>query len=471
MKSVPDIVRRVSLFEDLSDEQLASVGQGTEMRLEKGDYVKKAGDPPDGFYVVIEGQIEWTSEVRGQDVFVQSLGPGEFWGHELLLTGKPYPVSGRAVTPVRLYAFETDDFWRMLSDCPSILRKLMALVVERFGNLGEAEQQHAKLISLGTMAAGLAHELNNPAAAVGRSAHEAREIFRESSAKAIRLGTLDMSPEERLVVEGLPEEVAARAENTEELDSLERSDLEDEVALWLEDHGVKEAWDLSPTLVAAGLDVRWLDELEGRLPGGYAGGYAGDVVTWLASEVAGDELLREIGYASIRISELVGAVKSYSYMDKTASKEVDVHAGLNNTLTMLGHKLKKGDIEVVRDYEKNLPPVCGHGGELNQVWTNLIDNAIDAVDGRGRITVRTASENGRVLIEIADDGPGIPKEARERIFEPFYTTKDVGAGSGLGLDISHRVVVEDHKGDIRVLSEPGDTRFQVRLPILPEDRP
>ena len=471
MKSVPDIVRRVSLFEDLSDEQLASVGQGTEMRLEKGDYVKKAGDPPDGFYVVIEGQIEWTSEVRGQDVFVQSLGPGEFWGHELLLTGKPYPVSGRAVTPVRLYAFETDDFWRMLSDCPSILRKLMALVVERFGNLGEAEQQHAKLISLGTMAAGLAHELNNPAAAVGRSAHEAREIFRESSAKAIRLGTLDMSPEERLVVEGLPEEVAARAENTEELDSLERSDLEDEVALWLEDHGVKEAWDLSPTLVAAGLDVRWLDELEGRLPGGYAGGYAGDVVTWLASEVAGDELLREIGYASIRISELVGAVKSYSYMDKTASKEVDVHAGLNNTLIMLGHKLKKGSIEVVRDYEKNLPPVCGHGGELNQVWTNLIDNAIDAVDGRGRITVRTASENGRVLIEIADDGPGIPNEVREKIFDPFYTTKDVGKGTGLGLDISHRVVVEDHKGDIRVLSEPGDTRFQVRLPILPEDRP
>jgi signal transduction histidine kinase len=166
----------------------------------------------------------------------------------------------------------------------------------------------------------------------------------------------------------------------------------------------------------------------------------------------------------------VGAVKSYSHMDKTASKEVDVHSGLNSTLIMLGHKLKKGDVEVVRDYEENLPLVCGHGGELNQVWTNLIDNAIDAVEGHGRITVRTASENGRVLVEIADNGRGIPEEARERIFEPFYTTKDVGKGTGLGLDISHRVVVEDHEGDIRVLSEPGDTRFQVRLPILPEDR-
>ena len=465
MQGAADVLRRIPLFEQLSDEQLAYVERGGEVRLQPGDYIKQAGDPPEGFYVVIEGHIEWTSKVRQQDVFVQNLGAGEFWGHELLLTGKPYPVSGRAVTPVRLYVLETDDFWRMLSDCPSILRTLVASLVDRWGNLGVDEQQHAKLISLGTMAAGLAHELNNPAAAVGRSAKEAREVFRRSSAKAVELGALTMSPEERLVVAGLPEEAAARAENAGELDSLERSDLEDEVALWLEDRGVAEAWDLSPTLVGAGLDAQWLDELEGRLPESSIG----DVVAWLASEVAGDELLREIRHASTRISELVGAVKSYSHMDKAASREVDVHAGLNSTLMLLGHKLKKGDVEVVRDYEKDLPHVCGHAGELNQVWTNLLDNAIDAVEGRGRITLRTASEDGRVLVEVADDGPGIPDDARERIFEPFYTTKD--EGTGLGLDISYRVVVEDHKGDIRVLSEPGDTRFQVRLPILHGDRP
>ena len=325
--------------------------------------------------------------------------------------------------------------------------------------------RRAKLISLGTMAAGLAHELNNPAAAARRSAQEAREVFRASSAKAIGLGALQMDPEERRAVAGLPEEVAARAENAGELDSLDRSDLEDEVALWLEDRGVAEAWDLSSTLVGSGLDAEWLDDLEGRLPENTVG----EVVAWLASEVAGDELLREIQHASNRISELVGAVKSYSHMDKLASREVDVHAGLDSTLIMLGHKLKKGDVEVVRDYAKDLPHVCGRTGELNQVWTNLLDNAIDAVDGHGRITIRTATENGRVLVEIADDGPGIPEDVRERIFEPFYTTKDVGEGTGLGLDISHRVVVEDHKGDIRVLSEPGDTRFQVRLPSLPED--
>jgi signal transduction histidine kinase len=467
MQSVADVLRRIPLFEQLSDEQLASVERGSELRLQPGDYVKKAGEPPDGFYVVLEGRIEWTSRVSQQDVFVQNLVAGDFWGHELLLTEKPYPVSGRAATAVRLYVLETDDFWRMLADCPSILRYLVAILVERWGNLGEAEQQHAKLISLGTMAAGLAHELNNPAAAAGRSAQEAREVFRTSSAKAVGLGALEMGPEERRIVAGLPEEVAARAERAQELDSLDRSDLEDEVALWLEDRGVAEAWDLSPTLVGAGLDAEWLDDLEGRL----SESTIGEVVAWLVSEVAGDELLREIQHASARISELVGAVKSYSHMDKLASREVDVHAGLNSTLILLGHKLKKGDVEVVREYEKDLPPVCGHAGELNQVWTNLLDNAIDAVDGHGRITVRTATENGRVLVEIADDGPGIPEDVRERIFEPFYTTKDVGEGTGLGLDISHRVVVEDHKGDIRVLSEPGDTRFQVRLPILPEDSP
>jgi signal transduction histidine kinase len=467
MPGVADTLRRLPLFAQLTDEQLASVERGSEVRLRPGDYVKKAGDPPDGFYVVIEGQLEWTSKVRQQDVYVQSLEAGDFWGHELLLTGKPYPVSGRASTEVRLYVLETDDFWRMLSDCPSILRTLVAILVERWGNLGGAEQRHAKLISLGTMAAGLAHELNNPATAVGRSAQEAREVFRRSSARAVELGALEMGTEERLVVAGLPGEAATRAENARDLDSLERSDLEDEVATWLEDRGVAEAWDLSPTLVGAGLDAGWLDELEGRLPDGSIG----DVVAWLASEVAGDELLREIQHASTRISELVGAVKSYSHMDKLASREVDVHAGLDSTLIMLGHKLKKGDIEVVRDYEKNLPHVCGHAGELNQVWTNLLDNAIDAVDGHGRITVRTASENGRVLVEVSDDGPGIPEEVKERIFKPFYTTKDVGEGTGLGLDISYRVVVEDHKGEIRVLSEPGDTRFQVRLPILPKDSP
>ena len=463
--TVLETLQRIPLFSELPDDKLAWISErGSEVRLRPGDYVKKAGDPPDGFYVVIEGQVEWTSKVGQQDVYVQSLVAGEFWGHELLLTDRPYPVSGRASTAVRLYVLETDDFWRMLSDCPSILRSLVAIVVERWGNLGVAEQRHAKLISLGTMAAGLAHELNNPAAAVGRSAEEARGAFREASTRAMNLGELKMTQEERAFVAGLPEEVARRAENASALDSLDQSDREDEVAEWLEERGVEDAWELSPTLVGAGLDVDWLEDLSGRLSDEDT---LGEVLSWLASEITGDELLREIRQASARISELVGAVKSYSHMEKASRKEADVHEGLENTLVMLGHKLKKGNVRVTRDYEEDLPRICAHGSQLNQVWTNLIDNAIDAVEGDGNVRIRTAREGDRVLVEISDDGPGIPKEIRERIFEPFFTTKEVGKGTGIGLDISHRVVVEDLGGDIRVVSEPGNTRFQVRLPITP----
>jgi signal transduction histidine kinase len=323
------------------------------------------------------------------------------------------------------------------------------------------EAQHAKLISLGTMAAGLAHELNNPAAAIGRSAAEAREAFQEAAEKAAELGNLPLTQEQRSFVAALPQELARGSGTTAPLDSLEVSDLEDELAMWMEDHDVEEGWEISPTLAGAGLDTAWLEGLAERMPEEALGGVLG----WLRATMTGGELLREIEGGSARISELVGAIKTYTHMDKAASKKVDVHAGLNSTLIMLSHKLKKGNVEVVCDYENDLPHVCGHAGELNQVWTNLIDNAIDAVDGQGRITVRTTSENGKVLVEVSDDGPGIPDDVRERIFEPFYTTKDVGKGTGLGLDISYRVVVEDHRGDIRVLSEPGDTRFQVRLPV------
>jgi signal transduction histidine kinase len=296
---------------------------------------------------------------------------------------------------------------------------------------------------------------------MGRSAAEAREVFQEASEKAAELGNLPLTQEQRSFVAGLPQEVARGSGAAARLDSLEVSDLEDELAMWMEDHGVEEGWEISPTIAGAGLDTAWLEGLAERVPEEALGG----VLAWLRATMAGGELLREIERGSARISELVGAIKRYTHMDKATSKKVDVHAGLNSTLIMLGHKLKKGDIEVVRDYAKDLPHICGHAGELSQVWTNLIDNAIDAVDGQGRITIRTASEDGRVLVEVSDDGPGIPDDARKRIFEPFYTTKEVGKGTGLGLDIAYRVVVEDHKGDIRVLSEPGDTRFQVRLPV------
>jgi signal transduction histidine kinase len=461
---VADTLRRVPLFSELPEDKLAWISdQGREIWQEAGTKIASQGDPPDGFYVVLEGETEWTRNVGGKDVFVVNLGQGSIFAELILVLDAPYPTTGRAVTPVRLLKLDVHAFWEMLRICPEVMRGILATSVERAELHESVSQQHAKLISLGTMAAGLAHELNNPAAAVGRSAQEAREVFRESSARAVKVGSLDLSPEERAFVAGLPEEVTKRAENASELDSLERSDAEDEVALWLEERGVEEAWDIVPTLVGAVLDVNWLEGLEERLSGRNS---VGDVVAWLASELRGDELLREIREASARISELVGAVKSYSHMDKTSFKEADVKKGLENTLVMLGHKLKKGKVHVTREFEDDLPPVCAHGGELNQVWMNLLDNAIDAVEGDGHVGVRAVRERDQVLVEISDDGPGIPEEIRGRIFEPFFTTKEAGKGTGLGLDISYRVV-EKLGGDIRVSSEPGDTRFEVRLPASP----
>jgi signal transduction histidine kinase len=463
--AVADTLRGVPLFSELPEDKLNWIyDHGQEIRLEAGEKIASQGDLPDGFYVVLEGETEWTRDVGGKDVFVVNLGPGSIFAELILVLDAPYPTTGHAVTPVRLLKLDVPAFWEMLRICPEVLRGILATSVERAELHESVSQQHAKLLSLGTMAAGLAHELNNPAAAVCRSAREAREVFRESSARAVKLGSLDITPEGRAFVAGLSEEVTKRAENAPELDSLDRSDREDEVTLWLEERGVEETCDLAPTLVGAGLDVEWLEGLEGRLP---RTGAVGGVLGWLVSELKGDELLREIWQASARISELVRAVKSYSHMDKSSLREADVREGLENTLIMLGHKLKKGNVEITREFEDDLPPVCAHGGELNQVWTNLLDNAIDAVEGDGHVGVRVVREGDLVLVEISDDGHGIPEEIRERIFEPFFTTKEVGKGTGLGLDISYRVVVEDLGGDIRVSSEPGDTRFEVRLPVSP----
>jgi signal transduction histidine kinase len=466
--AVIDTLRRVPLFSGLSEDKLAWISNlGEEVRLEPGTAIATEGEAPDGFYVVLEGETEWTREIGGQEVVAVKLGAGSTFAGLILVLGAPYPTTGRAITPVHLFRLDVRSFWEMLGMFPEVMRSILAPSFGRVGLNEPVSQRHASLISLGTMAAGLAHELNNPAAAASRSAQQASQAFRESSSRAVKLGELDLSPDERAFVAGLPDEVARRAEDTPTLDSLEQSDREDEIELWLEEHGVEEAWELCPILVGTGLDTDWLDELADHLSDGRV---VEEVLGWLASEVNGEALLREIQQAAARISELVGAVKSYSHMDKTSRREADVHAGLDNTLVILGHKLKKGNVRVTREYEEDLPPVCAHGSELNQVWTNLIDNAIDAIEGNGNIKVRTARENDEVLVEISDDGPGIPEESRDRIFEPFFTTKDVGKGTGLGLDLSHRVVVKDLGGDISVISEPGETRFQVRLPVSPAAR-
>jgi signal transduction histidine kinase len=316
-----------------------------------------------------------------------------------------------------------------------------------------AFRQQEKLAALGRLSAGLTHELNNPAAAARRASEELASAILEAQLAALEHDER-FSPEERQALVAIRNEAVT---GTVSLDPLLLSDAEDEVAEWSIEHGIDEPWDLAPTLALAGIGAGRLDELAGVLGRSLEGG-----LTWLVKTVELVGLADEVATSASRISELVGAMKDYTFMDRAAAGEVDVTAGLDNTLTILGHKLK--GVPVRREYAEDLPRVQGNGGELNQVWTNLIDNAADAVDGRGNINVRAFEEPDLVVVEVVDDGPGIPREAQRRVFEPFYTTKEVGAGTGLGLDVVRRIVVA-HGGEVSVRSEPKETKFTVTLPV------
>ncbi|HEY9845719.1 MAG TPA: ATP-binding protein, partial [Candidatus Caenarcaniphilales bacterium] len=300
---------------------------------------------------------------------------------------------------------------------------------------------------------------NNPAAAVSRGARNLGEVFQELPTLMLKLNQ-QLTPEQLGFLAHIQHDAIKRVKTMFQLDPLAQSDQEDEVSDWLELHGITDGWKLSPTLVGAGLGSQQLDLIEQQIPPDSVG----DVLAWLEILLTGVGLLDEIKNGSSRISELVKAMKEYSFMGKAPLQEINVHEGLESTLTILNHKLKHG-VVVTREYDQSLPHICAYGNELNQVWTNLIDNAVDAMAGKGNLWIRTSQEGDRVVVEIADNGPGIPPELQSRIFEQFFTTKDVGKGTGLGLDISRRVVVGQHKGDIRLFSQPGDTHFQVRLPI------
>ena len=455
-----DRLRRVPLFSSLSDEQLQCIaGLGTEMRLDRGTQIAQQGDPPDGFYIILEGQTAWTRKVNGEDIPAVTLGTGEMFAELILLLDEPYPTSGQALTDVQLYKLTPDDFWKMLALCPGVMRRVLKIAVERSQIHETVSQQQAKLISLGTLSAGLAHELNNPAAAVRSNVKNLENALKTLPSLALKLHQQPMPEAQIAFLSDLYHQAATTTLNAAPLDAIVQSEAEDNLTDWLEAHDVENAWKLAPMLVTAGLNAADLEQVTAHVtPDCLA-----CVLTWLETTLTGIKLLEDIKLGSTRISELITAMKNYSYMDQASLQKIDVHEGIENTLIILKHKLKYGMV-VERAYSK-LPRLCAYGPQLNQVWTNLLDNAIDATDGKGHVWIRTALDGDHIMVEIADDGAGISPEARSRIFDPFFTTKAVGKGTGLGLDIARRIVVGQHKGTINVESKPGETRFQVRLPL------
>jgi len=451
-------LQAIPLFANLSVEQAGCFERGEIVELEAGKILATEGEPLESFYVLLEGEMRVSRNYSNQAILLGVTKPGMFLGELSLLLDSPNLATVRTLKPSRLFRLGKDDFWRMLSTCPSVASQIFRTMATRVKNLEGYSQQREKLASLGTMAAGLAHELNNPATAARRAAANLRDVVENLQSFACELHEL-FPPEQWPHLIDLSQSAMARAGKSEPLDSVTRSDREEEVGTWLEQHGVADGWKLSSAFVGAGLDAKELAALAAKIPAAALPSAFG----WLEASLSLNSLLNEIDGSTTRIAELVKAVKSYSYMDQSPMQEIDVHEGIEDTLTMLGHKLK--GITVTRKYDRAIPRILAYGGELNQVWTNLLDNAIYAVKGTGKICVATFLDDDQVVVEIADNGSGIPPDVQSHIFEPFYTTKGVGSGTGLGLVISDRIVGSRHGGEIEFTSEPGDTRFKVRLPI------
>jgi signal transduction histidine kinase len=448
----------IPLFGQLDDSQRACFSTGIEIRLKAGETLIRCGDPADFFYILLEGEFRVTKFFGDQEIFLAEAIPGDFFGEIEILLDVPHSVLSRAVADSRLFRLPRAGFWHLLRCSPVVAREIMRTLATRLRNLEGYTQEREKLIQLGAMAAGLAHELNNPATAARHAAADLRQSVEKVQDYACELNeTLSAEQWQQLVT--ISQEAVHCATSQPKLNSFEQSDREEAIECWLGAQNVADAWELAPALVNARVDQEELEALKRTV----SAQDLENAIHWLAANVTTRDLLKSVSHSTERISELVSAVKSYSFMDQAPWQEIDVHEGIENTLIILGHKLR--NVTVTRDFDRTLPRLGAYGGELNQVWTNLIDNAIYAVGGTGHIDVRTRRDGEFFLVEIADNGSGIPPEAQPHIFAvPFFTTKG-RSGTGLGLVISHRIVVERHNGKIDFSTGPDGTQFNVRLPF------
>ncbi|MEU3270128.1 ATP-binding protein [Saccharomonospora sp. NPDC006951] len=467
----PAELRTLFLFEKLSDEQLGRLCTDGEVIAVEPGVLYTEGEPARCFYVLVEGAVTLSRRVGDTDVETQradrpGVYAGAFQAHLGDRVPQVYNSTLTVTAPSRFYVLEAGKLATFMWEWFPMATHMLEGLFFGMRNMHTAVAQRERLLALGSLSAGLTHELNNPAAAAVRATGALRERI---TAMRQKLRLIAQGPYDRATLEALirlQEDAVEHAAKAPVLSPIEAGDKEDAVADWLEERGIGSSWDIAPTFVAAGLDPHWLDRVATTIEAAGApasGSTLEGAIRWLNYAIETEQLMTEIEDSTTRVSTLVGAAKQYSQLDRAPNRVVDVHELLDSTLTMLAGKIGTG-ITVVKDYDRTLPPVPVYAAELNQVWTNLIDNAVGAMGGEGTLTVRTAADGDRLLVEIGDTGPGIAEEIRTRIFDPFFTTKPVGEGTGLGLDISWRIVVSKHHGDLRMTSEPGDTRFQVRLP-------
>jgi signal transduction histidine kinase len=451
-------LRPIDLFDGLSDDELREwLPVAKPFSAGPGEVISEHGQPAPGVVLLIEGRAE-ALLVDGDRLEPTGHHQAPTWMAAIsVLTGGLLGVRMQAETDCRWALVERDDFRRLAFAQHAVHDRVMQAVAPVMSRVTAREQSRERLASLGTMAAGLAHELNNPAAAAQRAADqmaEALEVVSSTIERFVHSGI------ERTQAEELVKLQKQAVDNAEERSGLEAADAEDELLDRLEELGVPRAWELVEPLAAAGVDQAWLDRLAES-----AGPATDAAVAWVAATLAARGLADELQESTQRMSELVKAVKTYAYMDRGDLVEVDLHEGIITTVRVLKHRLKHTDIELKADFDKSLPKLTVRGSELNQVWTNLIDNAIDALGDSGTLTLSTRRNGQWAEVEVADDGPGIPAEAREHLFDAFYTTKEIGQGTGLGLATAMRIVADRHNGTLTVESEPGRTAFLVRLPL------
>jgi signal transduction histidine kinase len=459
-------LENIELFADLSEEELLCDIHGEMVEYKAGEQMWLEGDEARFFVVVLEGTFQIYRIIKGQRLFISTFTKGMTGGELPLLAGTPHPGNASAITDVKLFRIDEDNFWQMLGDCVPVRKKILKNMANRLQEINLLSFQREKLLSLGTMAAGLAHELNNPASAAKRASQNllsTLDEFDHHSTEMLKSSMFKVPDRPGFLFQPIRDII-----NTDiKLSSLERSEREDDLIDWMEELGLEEAWDIASMLVAVGFTKENLSTFcEQLLPE-----QVPNFLRWMHKEVEMRLLSQELTISTTRISDLVTAIKQYSYMDQNLqeAQKVNIHEGINNTLIILNHKLKTKQIQVIKEYDEGIPLVAAYGSELNQVWTNLIDNAIDAVSEGGKISIRTYIDNTcmdthSIAVAITDNGIGIPKDVQSRIFEPFFTTKGVGKGTGLGLEIAHRIIVGQHKGDIEVCSEPGHTTFTVYVP-------